>query len=135
MTKTTSSQDLGRRIEQMVEEHIAASRQAAVEALQRAFAAGGRRAPSPKPAPRPATGRTFERRPPGQVAALGEQLYRAVCANPGAAMTVLAAEVGATVRELHRPMTLLKRAGRVRSVGARHLTRYFPMAGKLVASA
>jgi hypothetical protein len=32
-------------------------------------------------------------------------------------------------------MTRLKRAGRVRSVGARHLTRYFPMAGKVAASA
>jgi hypothetical protein len=69
------------------------------------------------------------------VNANGRPHDRAVCAHPGAAMTVLSAEVGATVRELHRPMTRLKRAGRVRSVGARHLTRYFPMAGKVAASA
>jgi len=135
MTKTTSTQDLGRRIEQLVEEHIAASRQAAAEAVERAFATACRRTPSAKSAPPPTTSRTFQRRLPDEVAALGERLYSAVCANPGAAMTVLAAEVGATVRELHRPVTLLKRAGRVRSVGARHLTRYFPIAGKVAASA
>ena len=28
------------------------------------------------------------------------------------------------------PMALLKRAGRVRSVGRRHATRYYPMAGE-----
>ena len=135
MTNTTSTQDLSRRIEQLVEEHIAASRRAAQEAVERAFGASSRGAPSAK-SPRPATtGRTFKRRPPEDVAALGEQLYEAVCANPGTAMILLAAEVGGSVRELHRPMTLLKRAGRVRSVGARHLTRYFPMASKAAAPA
>jgi ribosomal protein L36 len=47
---------------------------------------------------------------------------------PGETMTVLGPQVGASARELHRPMQLLKRAGRVRSVGTRHSTRYFPMA-------
>jgi hypothetical protein len=135
MTKTTSTQDLGRRIEQVVEEHIAESRRAAQEAVVRAFATANRRPSSAKSAPRATTGRTFERRSPEEVAALGERLYGAVCTNPGAAMAVFAAEIGATVRELNRPMTLLKRAGRVRSVGARHRTRYFPMAGKVAASA
>jgi hypothetical protein len=133
MTNTTS--DLGRRVEQLVEEHIAASRRAAQEAVERAFSSAARRAPAVRSPRSAATGRTFKRRPPDEVAALGERLYRAVCANPGAAMTVLAVEVGASVRELNRPMTRLKRAGRVRSVGARHLTRYFPMAGKVAASA
>lgn len=134
MTKTTSTQELGRHIEQLVEEHIAASRRAAREAVERAFATANRGKPLTKPAPQSTTGRTFKRRPPDEVAALGDRLYRAVCGSPGTAMTVLASEVGATVRELNRPMTLLKRAGRVRSVGARHLTRYFPMAGKAAAS-
>ncbi len=61
---------------------------------------------------------------------LSERLYEAVCANPGALMSVLAAQVGATARALHRPAMVLKRAGRVRSVGQRQLTRYFPMAAK-----
>src|SRR5881628_417668 len=121
----TANQDLGRRIEQLVEEHIAASRIAAQEAVARAFAAAAHRTP-PARSPRQVATRTFKRRPPEEVAALGERLYQAVCANPGAGMIVLATEVGASARELHRPMALLKRAGRVRSVGARHLTRYFP---------
>src|SRR5262245_38005430 len=128
MTNTTSIQDLGRRIEQLVEEHMAASRRAAQEAVERAFVSRSRSVASMK-APRAAatTGGTLKRRAPEDVAALGERLYRAVCANPGTGMIVLAGEVGGSARELHRPMALLKRAGRVRSVGARHLTRYFPM--------
>src|SRR5262249_49335989 len=124
-----------RRIEQLVEEHIAASRRAAQGAVERAFGAGPHRGASVK-SPRPAaTGKTFKRRPPEDIAALGERLYRAGCANPGTGMIALAAEVGGSARELHRPMALLKRAGRVRSVGARHLTRYFPMASKMAAPA
>ena len=43
-------------------------------------------------------------------------------------MSVIAPVVGATARELNRPMLRLKQVGRVRSVGTRHATRYFPMA-------
>jgi hypothetical protein len=43
-------------------------------------------------------------------------------------MRVLGAAVGASARKLYRPMRQLKRAGRVRSVGTRHATRYFPVA-------
>ncbi len=64
------------------------------------------------------------------MAALAERLYEAVRANPGALMTVLAAQVGAGPRELSRPAWLLKKTGRVRSVGQRQYTRYFPMATK-----
>jgi hypothetical protein len=38
-------------------------------------------------------------------------------------MAVLGPTLGKTPRELHRPMMVLKRAGRVRSVGQRHQTR------------
>jgi hypothetical protein len=77
-------------------------------------------------APRPAGG--ARRRPRSEIAALGEQFYRAVCAKPGETMAVLAAEIGSSPRELNRPMTQLKNMGQVRSVGQRHLTKYFPMA-------
>jgi hypothetical protein len=75
--------------------------------------------------PRAESGR---RRGRAALAELSEQLYRAVSAKPGEGMAVLAVELSATVKELHRPMALLKRDGRVRSVGQRHLTRYYPMA-------
>jgi len=43
-------------------------------------------------------------------------------------MSVLAKKVGASSRELHRPVANLKRVGQVRSVGERQRIRYFPMA-------
>jgi len=125
MTNTNTVRDLGERIEQLVQEHIAASRAAAQEAIARAFAS------SAKPAVRAAakaTRRAGKKRPSADIAALGDRLYRAVCSKPGETMAVLAPMAGASARELNRPMTLLRRAGRVRSVGTRHMTRYFPMA-------
>ena len=64
------------------------------------------------------------------MAGLAERLYEAVCANPGETMAVLIAKVGGSARTLHRPMWLLKRSERVRSVGERQHTRYFPMVSK-----
>ena len=64
---------------------------------------------------------------------LSERLYGAIIANPGATMTVLAAHVGASARELNRSATLLRRTGRVRSAGQRQATRYFPTANKAAA--
>ncbi len=124
MTNTNS--ELGERIERLVEEHIAASRKAAQEAIERGFASSAK---SPvRTAVAKAPRRAGNKRPSSDIAALGDGLYRAVCAKPGETMTVLAPMAGASARELHRPMTLLRRAGRVRAVGTRHMTRYFPMA-------
>lgn len=57
---------------------------------------------------------------------LGERLFAAVCTQPGETMAVLAPKLGSSPRELHRPMAVLKEAGRVRSVGQRSHTRYYP---------
>jgi len=59
-----------------------------------------------------------------------DRLYQAVCTKPGESKAVLAAAVGVSARELDRPMNHLKKAARVRSVGERHLTRYFPLVGE-----
>jgi hypothetical protein len=64
------------------------------------------------------------------MAAVSERLYQAVCGKPGESKAVLAAAVGVSARELDRPMNHLKSAGKVRSVGRRHLARYFPMVGE-----
>ena len=45
-------------------------------------------------------------------------------------MATLAPHVGATARELSRPTKLLKDAGRIRIVGERTATRYFPLGKK-----
>ena len=135
MTNTNSDQDLIQGIERLVREHIAATRNAAKVALERAFSSEAE-AEAARGAPRrvkPSEG--LKRRASAEVAALGERFYRAVCAKPGETMTVLSSEVGASARELHRSVTLLKQAGRVRAVGSRSLTRYFPMANGTAASA
>jgi uncharacterized protein (DUF2126 family) len=133
MANTTSNHELGQRIERLVLEHIAAIRRAAQDAVERAFAATT--APSAAPRQRSNSPGDSKRRAPAEIAALGDQLYRAVCAKPGERMTVLAADVGASARELHKPMSVLKRDGRVRSVGQRDRTRYFPVGSDLRASA
>jgi hypothetical protein len=134
MSNTTSNQGLGERIEQLVQQHIEASRRAAQQAVERAFASAvsGPARPRSRPRPKPASDK---RRTPDEIAALGERFFQAVCAKPGETMIVLAADVGAAPGELNRPMTQLKRAGRVRTAGARNHTRYFPMmSGETAAS-
>lgn len=132
MTTTNSNQDLGQRIEQLIQEHLAASRMSAQQAVARAFASV---ATAPTGPARRAKVSQGKKRPSGDIAALGEHFYKALCAKPGETMTVLAADVGVSALELHRSVTLLRRAGRVRAVGSRHLTRYFPMANGAAASA
>lgn len=127
MTNTNITVDLGERIERLVQEHIAASRLAAEAAIERAFASAASPPTSKAPTSRAARS-NGKKRPSADIAELGDRFYRAVCAKPGETMAVLAPMAGASARELHRSMTLLRRAGRVRAVGTRAMTRYFPMA-------
>jgi hypothetical protein len=124
----TSIEHLEKQIERLIREHVAAVRQRATVAVERALSAAK---PTRTP-PRAATPRSTasRRRASDEIATLADQLYRAICAHPGASMAVLAPRVGATPRELNRPALLLRRTGRVRSVGQRQATRYFPMASK-----
>lgn len=123
---TTNIEELETQIETVVREHIAACHQAAAMAVDRAFGSARRRTKRPGRGRPKAAART--RRTAEELSEVCERLYKAVRASPGEGMRVLMAEVGSTATELYRPMTLLKRAGRVRSVGQRHQSRYFPMA-------
>ena len=58
---------------------------------------------------------------------LRERLLKAVVAKPGETMAVLAAEAGASARDLQFPMRQLREAKQVRGAGQRGSTRYFPM--------
>jgi hypothetical protein len=131
----TTNQGLAEQIEQLVRDHLAANRAAVAAAVERAFAganavAGGDARPSratsadarPKARAKPAPRRAVE-----EVAALGERFYAALCRSPGEPMTTLAPHVGASPRALQVAVARLKRAGRVRAVGQRQGTRYFPM--------
>ena len=136
MMNTASIQDLSKRIEELVQEHLAASQRAAAAALERAFARASTKAPMAGRARRGgAASEAAPRRASEEVSAIGERLYQAVCTKPGASMSVLAADVGSTPRALNRPMVHLKRAGRIRSVGQRHMTRYFPLVDKVATGA
>jgi hypothetical protein len=134
MTTATSIEELNRKIEQVVQEHLAACRATVSAAVQRAF---GVSVAPPRVATRRVTktSKVATRRTQEQVAQLGERLCQAVSATPGRLMSELAAELEVSPRQLHRPMTLLRRAGRVRSAGQRNLTRYFPTVHAARASA
>ena len=67
-----------------------------------------------------------KRRSQTELDALCEQLCKQVRARPGESMVTLAEEMGMSTSALQRPMAKLRADGRVRSVGERHLTRYFP---------
>lgn len=130
MKSTTVIDEQSRKIEQMVSEHLAAMRVAFVAAVERAFGAAVPEEPRVR-APRMKSAREpWKRRTQQEVAELGERFCEVVAANPGETMMTLARKVGVSAQKLHLPMTLLKRAGRVRSVGERSKTRYFPALGR-----
>ncbi len=112
----------------LVREHLAVLEAAASAAVREGFRRATR--PTSKQRDAASTGRRrspSRRRPREEVADLEERLYRAVCAHPGETMAVIARAAGATARDLNRPAIVLRRDGRVRSVGQRGSTRYFPM--------
>jgi len=125
--RSTKQTDLEIAIERLVREHVAALHRAAASAVARAFSKSKGNAGRAAPTRRRASG---SRRAPNEVAALAERLYAAVSAHPGAGMSKLASLLDTSPRALNRPAIQLRRAGRLRSVGQRQATRYFPMTGK-----
>lgn len=121
-------------IERLVGEHIAATRLAIAKAVERAFARVAVAAGTTSAGP--ASRRAASKRSPGprraadEIVAQAERLYEAVAANPGASMSTLASALGVSPRELNRPAMQLRKADRLRTVGQRQATRYFPMATK-----
>jgi transposase-like protein len=65
---------------------------------------------------------------PGELVALGERFNIVLCQRPGETMTTLAPQVGVAPRVLQVAVTRLRRDGRVRVIGKKQQTRYYPMA-------
>ncbi len=130
MKTRTSIQGLEERIERLVREHVEASHAAAAAAVARAFCEPGGRSSRPGGGQTAASTRRpmRPRRTHEEVAELAERLCAAVQASPGETMRVLAAGVGATPRELAIAVAHLRRVDRVRTVGQRQHTKYFPAA-------
>jgi len=116
--------ELERNIEAVVQGHLAEVRQRLQMAVERALSSVSH---APRPvASRPPSRRAGTRRSAQSLAQLSDSLYEQVLRHPGDAMPTFARAIGVTVRELHRPMALLRSAGRIRSTGLRQAMRYFP---------
>src|SRR5260221_11446881 len=98
MTNTNGYEDLGKRIERLVTEHITASRRAAQDAVERAFAAAGGVPAGPS---QRKSAEASNRRASADLGALAERVYRAVGAKPGETMTGLGPEGGGSAGGLH----------------------------------
>jgi len=126
--------ELAQAIDALVTSYVGEARRVAQSALDDAFsrAVASRR-------PTGARGRlqrperratSTGRRSPDEMSDSVEKLYAVVCAHPGESMTVFASELELPVQSLRRPMSKLRAQGRVRSVGERNMTRYFPALGR-----
>jgi hypothetical protein len=126
-----TTNNLAEQIERLVRDHVAAIRIAAAAAVEQAFAAAssatGGQPQRTKVASTAARAKPAPRRAAEEVAALAEKFEAALRRSPGETMATLAAQTGASPRALHVAVARLKRAGRVRAVGQRQFTRYFPM--------
>ena len=119
------------RINEMVGDVLVLIRRAANDALNNALSGttatgGGKAAPKPKRDKRRAS-QPQARRSPEELSALCERLYQKIDEQPGKGMAVYAEALDTAVRDLGVVMKRLRKAGRVRSLGERDRTRYFPM--------
>lgn len=132
MKAPMSSEELAQAIESLVGAYVEAGERAAARAVETAFERSRvrRGRPRTRSAER-SRGRdaTPRRRTQAELGALTERLFSAVRAAPGESMARFAEDLGVPSAALQRPMSRLRDAGRVRSVGERHLTRYFPAVG------
>jgi hypothetical protein len=130
MRAKTSTESFEERIEQLIREQVAAIRVRAQAAVVRAFAESSvaPQKPASPTTKRPPRKPPSQRRTHEQVADLAERLCAAVYAEPGLTMLRLAPQVGATASELSIAVARLRQQGRVRTVGQRQHTRYFPVA-------
>ena len=134
ITRMKNVQDLiEERIDQMARDVMMALRAAAVEALNNAFGSQGvvnttrqlRQAPKSKPTH--GSQKAAPKRSAEQIAELSERLYALIDADPGNTMASYCEKLGLTALQLAVPAGRLKKARRVRKVGERSETRYFPM--------
>ena len=120
----TTLEQLTKQLEQVIHEHMAETQLAATRAVTQAFVARILRERGSTKSPR-SPGNAH--RSSEEINALSEKLYEVVCKQPGEAMAVFAAKLSSTANELQMPMRRLRNEGRVRSIGERHQTRYFPL--------
>jgi hypothetical protein len=128
MKTPSTPEQLANAIESLVASYMDEVRQVAQQAVARSLcrpATGHRplkRSADRQPSARSAT----KRRTAAELDEVCEQLCALVKTRPGESIVALAEEVGEPASALQRPMGKLRADGRVRTVGERHLMRYFP---------
>ena len=127
---TSHEQRLHQQIESAIQEFLLASRAQVAATLDRAFGAAARTPASraKSPAGRQDVPKLGKRRSADELAALSEQLYEVIASDPGQGMVVLSERMGISGPHLQRAVARLRADSRVRTVGARQQTRYFPRA-------
>jgi hypothetical protein len=128
MKPLNTPEQLAAAIETLNATYMDEVRLAAQEAVERSLCRStvSRRAPKvrgPRQAPPKSAG---TRRTSAEIDGVCEDLCKLVRARPGESMVTLAEDMGVPAAALLRPMAKLRADGRVRTVGERHLTRYFP---------
>ena len=128
MQNPNTPEELAVAIESLVLSYMDQMRLVAQGAVERSLsrAAMPRGRPKGQPRQRSSPSSPTKRRTAAEVDELCAALWKVVRARPGESMAALAEEMDVPASTLRRPMNQLRSAGRVRTVGARHLTRYFP---------
>jgi hypothetical protein len=128
MKVPNTPEQLAAAVEALVASYMDEVRLAAQRAVERSLARGAVTRPPSKGGAARATAPKVpaKRRTAAELDEICEQLCKVVRARPGASKTTLAEEMGVPVGTLLAPMAKLRAEGRVRSVGERHLMRYFP---------
>jgi DNA-binding NtrC family response regulator len=128
MKTPNSTLELADAIEALVASYVNSVRDSAQQAVERALSpiAPTRRSSAAARLPTATSRSSTARRTATELEEVCAALCERVRAQPGASMVELAEQMGADRRSLQRPMEKLRAAGRVRSVGRRHLTRYYP---------
>jgi DNA-binding NtrC family response regulator len=128
MKNPGNPEELADAIESLVVSYMDEVRLAAQRAVERSLTRGSVSRPPSKvrDARRTAPRSRMARRSRPELDAACEQLCQVVRARPGESMVTLAGAMGMPMSTLQGPMAKLRADGRVRSVGERHLTRYFP---------
>lgn len=135
MKNPNTTMELAGAIEMLIGSYMNEVRGAAQLAVERAFdrAANGRQSRR-RPSASGAIKTDGRRRTAAELDQTCHALCEAVRTHPGSSMAALAEKLGGDAKSLQRPMAKLKLAGRVRSVGKRRLTRYYPAVNRAVAN-
>ncbi len=117
-------------VEALIQQQLAAYEAQLREALGRKLTTGRRGTPRRKRTKSTAARSGAPRRTTEELEALAERFFSAVESTPGETMMTLAAGLGLRAQELERPVLRLKKAGRIKTVGERSRTRYYPMTAR-----